>query len=63
MDISTLQSVVEVLEDKWRVAQDRYNLYPSDAQYSGKVMGTYEALITIESMLQEELDHRRDQGE
>ena len=63
MDILTLKTVIEVLEDKWRVAQDRYNLYPSDAQYSGKVMGTYEALITIESMLQEELDHRSTQSE
>ena len=58
MDISTLNKVIEELNVELNLAQDRYNLHPSNAGIEGQVIGLCAALMRAKKMLQEEIDYR-----
>ena len=60
MDVHTLTRIIQDLKGKYKSAQERFNLHPSDPYVEGRLMGLYEALLRVEHMLQEEIDHREE---
>ena len=63
MDVHTLTRIIQDLKGKYKSAQERYNLHPSDPYHEGKLLGIYESLRAVEIMLIEELEYREEHAE
>ena len=58
MDVHTMTRIIQDLKSKYKSAQERYNLHPSDPYVEGKLSGIYESLNAVEGMLNKELEYR-----